>query len=631
MLRNSKKVLSFILSATLVLSGISIISGKVQAEAEDGYGLKNPRVTFNYSETVTFGNYWQEDLNGDGEFYEEEKQPIVWRILEKYDDGTALVMSDKLLDNMPYNYKGVLVEGDDGEKEYDYSCTWENSTIREWLNTDFYNTAFSSNEKEAIVESDVVNEKNPSYDTDSGNNTKDKVFILSITEAMSDKYGFSKDGQTSQTRMADITTYAKKNQISSGCDATGRWWLRTSGDSMRCASWVSDNGFICIPGNLKNDKYIGVRPCIKINLQSTSVKESTPVKNSIKESEWDTVSFGKYDNKEITWRVLDISGNDAYLISDLVLTDKAYNEEYTSITWKDSSLRKWLNEDFYNDSFTESEKNMIKTTTVLNNDDTYYGTAGGDDTLDKVFLLSREDINQSKYGFPEKYCTKSDTRVAFNTEGKEMAWWLRSPGSDTNEASEVHKNGYVGATSGYADDSFEGVSRDYIGVRPALHIDLKSSAWKKGNVVNSNKNVNNEPTTSPKVTPTATTKPSPDTKPSSTPSIIPTTSPEGKVTPSVQPTVTPTTSPEVAKDNKTSFSIKNKATIKKTAKIKVKDKDKIKKITLNGKKIKIKSNKTSITIKLKSYKKYLKKKGKWNTFKVTDKKGNVVTIKFKTK
>ena len=86
-----------------------------------------------------------------------------------------------------------------------------------------------------------------------------------------------------------------------------------------------------------------------------------------------------------------------------------------------------------------------------------------------------------------------------------------------------------------------------------------------------------------------------------------------------------------AKDNKTTFSIKNKAKVKKTAKIKIKDKDKIKKITLNGKKIKIKSGKTSFILKLKSYKKKLKKKGKWNTLVVVDAKGNKKTLKFKTK
>ena len=149
----------------------------------------------------------------------------------------------------------------------------------------------------------------------------------------------------------------------------------------------------------------------------------------------------------------------------------------------------------------------------------------------------------------------------------------------------------------------------------------------------------NKPTPTPAVptpTPTATT---PATAPTDGKVTAPTTAPtDGDVT---TPTTTPTTTPSVTpsavpspatvKDKTTTFNIKNKAKIKKTAKIKIKDKDKIKKITLNGKTIKIKKNKTSITIKLKSYKKKLKKKGKWNTLKVTDNKGNTKTIKFKTK
>ena len=88
---------------------------------------------------------------------------------------------------------------------------------------------------------------------------------------------------------------------------------------------------------------------------------------------------------------------------------------------------------------------------------------------------------------------------------------------------------------------------------------------------------------------------------------------------------------ETGSDTETKFSIKNKAKVKATSKIKVTDKDKIKTITLNGKKIKIKKNKTSITLKLKSYKKYLKKKGKWNKLVVTDIAGKKVTLKFKIK
>ena len=87
----------------------------------------------------------------------------------------------------------------------------------------------------------------------------------------------------------------------------------------------------------------------------------------------------------------------------------------------------------------------------------------------------------------------------------------------------------------------------------------------------------------------------------------------------------------VASNIKTKFSIKNKAKVKATSKIKVTDNDKIKTITLNGRKIKIKKNKASITLKLKSYKKLLKKKGKWNKLVVTDIAGKKVTLKFKIK
>ena len=141
----------------------------------------------------------------------------------------------------------------------------------------------------------------------------------------------------------------------------------------------------------------------------------------------------------------------------------------------------------------------------------------------------------------------------------------------------------------------------------------------------------NDPT--PKSLATPTKEPANDStvSPTTTPTVSPTVKPNTK--PTTSPTVVPTASPDskTSKDNKTTFSIKNKKTIKKTAKIKVKDKDKIKNITLNGKTVKIKKNKTSITVKLKSYKKKLKKKGKWNTLKVTDNKGNITTIKFKTK
>lgn len=59
----------------------------------------------------------------------------------------------------------------------------ENCSLREWLNEEFYNSAFSNSEKEQILSVTVPADKNPEYDTNSGNDTEDKIFLLSVSEA----------------------------------------------------------------------------------------------------------------------------------------------------------------------------------------------------------------------------------------------------------------------------------------------------------------------------------------------------------------------------------------------------------------------------------------------------------------
>lgn len=86
-----------------------------------------------------------------------------------------------------------------------------------------------------------------------------------------------------------------------------------------------------------------------------------------------------------------------------------------------------------------------------------------------------------------------------------------------------------------------------------------------------------------------------------------------------------------AKDHPTSVNLKNKKTYKKTTKVKIKDSDGIKGIKLNSKKLTIKAGKKSVSFKISKYKKYLKKKGKWNKLVVTDMNGKKKTIKFKVK
>ena len=81
----------------------------------------------------------------------------------------------------------------------------------------------------------------------------------------------------------------------------------------------------------------------------------------------DYITFGKYEQdndtsngkEDIEWLVLDVQGDKAFVISKYALDAKAYNEDETAISWETITLRKWLNNDFYNSAFTSSEKNRI--------------------------------------------------------------------------------------------------------------------------------------------------------------------------------------------------------------------------------------------------------------------------------
>ncbi len=213
---------------------------------------------------------------------------------------------------------------------------------------------------------------------------------------------------------------------------------------------------------------------------------------------WDCIYFGNYwqndtngdgkadqnDKKQpIKWRVLSVNGNDAFLLADQNLDAKPYNEEYTDVTWATCTLRTWLNDTFLNTAFTSAEQAAIKNTTVVNDDNLYYDTEGGENTTDKVYLLSIAEASNTAYGFYGVFRAVSETREAKNTAyAKECGastststecegngwWWLRSPDNDSDRASNVGSDGY-----GYY--SGDHVSSDSSAVRPALHLNLSSS------------------------------------------------------------------------------------------------------------------------------------------------------------
>ena len=178
-------------------------------------------------------------------------------------------------------------------------------------------------------------------------------------------------------------------------------------------------------------------------------------------------SYFKYE--PIKWRVLQSENGEAFLLSDVILDRQPYNENYEDITWEESSLRTWLNGEFINRAFSDEEKENINITEIVNQDDPDYGTEGGNNTSDKIFLLSLSEVSEQqdgeKYGFLDdrmRACENSTFSEAFSW------WWLRSPGSDGSNAAGVYNNGWV-------DRYGNNVNYNYDGVRSALHLNLSSS------------------------------------------------------------------------------------------------------------------------------------------------------------
>lgn len=169
----------------------------------------------------------------------------------------------------------------------------------------------------------------------------------------------------------------------------------------------------------------------------------------------DKISFGSYE-----WRVLEVKNNTALIITEYIIEQRAYHNAYKDITWADCSLRKYLNSEFY-DRFTTAEKSRIIPVLNKNPDNQWYGTKGGRDTQDSIFLLSIEETvcryfgdsssklyspgKNQRYWFErkDKNNSKRIARLESRKEGS-WWWWLRSPGRVSIKAVYIHGDGNIG-------------------------------------------------------------------------------------------------------------------------------------------------------------------------------------------
>jgi hypothetical protein len=213
---------------------------------------------------VWFGNYQQ---SNSCEFVS-PAEPIKWRVLSN-SDGRLLLLADQRLDRVPYNTSS----GD--------AVTWETGTLRAWLNNNsnnpygdsFIGTASSSGEIAVIAETQLQNPDNPVYGTSGGNDTVDKIFLLSVADATNTDYGFT----DANTRVASSTAYAGTG----GHNGPGvyivvtidgspgpSWWLRTPGGSSDSVAYVDSKGGVRCDGYPENNIYNLVRPALNVDLNS---------------------------------------------------------------------------------------------------------------------------------------------------------------------------------------------------------------------------------------------------------------------------------------------------------------------------------------------------------------------------
>ena len=173
-------------------------------------------------------------------------------------------------------------------------------------------------------------------------------------------------------------------------------------------------------------------------------------------------SYFKYE--PIKWRVIKCENGEALLLSDIVLDKQKYNKRLKKVTWEKSTLRKWLNKKFMNRAFSSSEQEAIRTTKVINEDNYYYKTDGGNDTLDKIYLLSLSETDEEKeYGFTDSYGMTIKYSNYADLDDYQY-WWLRTPGEKNISAAAVDMFGkaYLGG----------GESDMELGIRPVLHLNL---------------------------------------------------------------------------------------------------------------------------------------------------------------
>lgn len=197
------------------------------------------------------------------------------------------------------------------------------------------------------------------------------------------------------------------------------------------------------------------------------------------------IAFGPYK-----WRILDRRQDRMLIISEGMVTQLPFNDRAGGVTWADSFIRRYLNQEFYH-QFSETEKVKILSIMNKNHNNQWYNSDGGKDTEDYIFLLSIEEVICKYFGDSRKnlenpspkqrywFQRKDENNVKRQARLHDQSWWwwLRSPGRDNKRAVYIHGDGNIGiqgnGTYRYSSKTIHPLTgENHGGVRPALWLKI---------------------------------------------------------------------------------------------------------------------------------------------------------------
>jgi len=345
-----KKMLSLALTVAMILGVTS------------GCKKKIPKFELEVGDIITMGKYEDEDIE--------------WEVMHRNfvigeDKVIVELQSTCAIECLPFN--------EDGES------SWEDCTLREWLNNDFFEEAFTKSEKKSIIDTSY------SMYTGDARWLTDKVFLPEYL-----KYRMNPQDATCEP--TDHTEDLGIQMENGSC----KFWTRDVNLMRSAGGGTSVGSFVFCLGTKRNNsghgpdglfsaEDVGVRPVISVECEGTFEMKDIDVA--------DRITFGTYSEEPITWVVFDKDKNGITAVSKYALEKMRMNKKDV-VDFADTSLHDWLNEEFYEDAFTDKQKKLI----VADEDDDSV-------TLpEKVTVkdFEREFLYEMLTGYSKSFCEEND-------------------------------------------------------------------------------------------------------------------------------------------------------------------------------------------------------------------------------